>query len=141
MVDTIEVLKMLEEYYDKPLAEGQARIYVKTLEDIHPDVLEAAAYHLIKTGHPFMPKVAELRRAANEVMKSGEPENVKARELVDPNENNTELYWLAMDAFNRGDFNDSAWKWFERVRPTKHPGNCHCAICSGEFVPDTVAAA
>ena len=68
---TLEIVAMLQEYYTpkKPLNDTQVNIYLETLNDIPPELLELAAKHLIKTGHPFMPKVAEIRKAiyANEV--------------------------------------------------------------------------
>ena len=69
-----EILMMLQEYYTpkNPLNETQVNVYLGTLDDIPGDLLELAAKHLIKNGHAFMPKVAELRRAADEVRRSGQ---------------------------------------------------------------------
>ena len=61
---TLEIIKMLSEYYGKELNKTQVSVYMKTLNDIDPELLNMAAEHLIKTGHPFMPKVSELRIAA-----------------------------------------------------------------------------
>ncbi len=65
----VDILTTLQEYYrpDKPLNETQVRIYMDTLDDIPVDLLDHATKHLIKTGHPFMPKVSELRTAASKI--------------------------------------------------------------------------
>ncbi len=72
----VDILTTLQEYYrpDKPLNETQVRIYMDTLDDIPVDLLDHATKHLIKTGHPFMPKVSELRTAALKIRRSWEIE-------------------------------------------------------------------
>ena len=71
-MNNIDVIKMLDDYYGKGLNDNQLRIYIKTLADIIPELLNQAAEHLIKTGHPFMPKVVELRNAARQIKVKGE---------------------------------------------------------------------
>ena len=63
----IDVLKTLQEYYNKPMNETQVRVYMETLNDLPVELLDMAIKKLIKTGHPFMPKVVEIRRAAAEI--------------------------------------------------------------------------
>ena len=79
----LEVIAMLQEYYTpkKPLSDIQVDIYLDTLDDIHPDLLELAAKHLIKTGHPFMPKVVELRKAVDVVRWNYVPKQPRLRDV------------------------------------------------------------
>jgi len=79
---TFEIIRMLSEYYGKELNKTQVSVYMKTLNDIHPDLLNLAAEHLIKTGHPFMPKVSELRMAARQLDGAGEFEHVDPLKLI-----------------------------------------------------------
>jgi hypothetical protein len=67
----IDILKTLQEYYRKKLNETQVKIYMDTLDDIPVDLLDQSVKHLIKTGHPFMPKVAEIRTAARQIERTG----------------------------------------------------------------------
>jgi len=79
---TFEIIRMLSEYYGKELNKTQVSVYMKTLNDIHPDLLNMAAEHLIKTGHPFMPKVSELRTAARQLDVAGKFEHVDPLKLI-----------------------------------------------------------
>jgi hypothetical protein len=83
-MDNLDVVKMLDDYYGKGLTETQLKIYLDTLDDLPADLLNLAAEHLIKTGHPFMPKVAELRRAAETVKREGNymPDYVDPLKLI-----------------------------------------------------------
>ena len=82
MTDTIDTLVMLQEYYGKQMNEIQVKVYLDTLDDIPADLLDLAAKHLIKTGHPFMPRVSELRRAAETVKREGNYETVDPLKLI-----------------------------------------------------------
>jgi len=79
---TFEIIRMLSEYYGKELNKTQVSVYMKTLNDLHPDLLNMAAEHLIKTGHPFMPKVSELRMAARQIDVAGKFEHVDPLKLI-----------------------------------------------------------
>ena len=59
----LDVIQYVSEYYGKELTDSMLDTYLGTLDDIPTDLLNFAAVHLIKSGHPFMPKVAELRTA------------------------------------------------------------------------------
>ena len=62
---------MLSEYYGKDMNDSQINTYLITLDDLPPELLDMAAKQLIKTGHPFMPRVVELRKAAGEIKREG----------------------------------------------------------------------
>ena len=81
-MNNIDVLKMLDEYYGKGLTETQLRIYIKTLIDIPTELLNMAGEYLIKNGHPFMPKVAEIRKAAKTIKREGKYEPVDPLKLI-----------------------------------------------------------
>jgi len=67
----IEVIQMMADYYGKQMSEQSIGIYIRTLKDIPVQLLNLAAEHIIKTGKPFMPRVVELRRTAQELERSG----------------------------------------------------------------------
>ena len=67
---TLEVIKVMAEYYGKEMSAGQVRMYNDTLKDLSPLWLDLAVKQYIKEGSPFMPKVAELRRLELQVRKS-----------------------------------------------------------------------
>ena len=69
-MNNLDIIKGLAEYYNKSLSDNTIRIYVETLSDIPPEILDATAKEYIKEGSPFMPKVAELRRMELQVRKS-----------------------------------------------------------------------
>ena len=68
---TIDVIQTMAEYYGKAMSESQIGIYIRTLSDMPVDLLNLAAEHIIKTGKPFMPRVVELRKVAQELQRSG----------------------------------------------------------------------
>ena len=70
-MDTVEIIQMMADYYGKQMSEQSIGIYIRTLKDIPVQLLNLAAEHLIKTGKPFMPRVVELRRTAQELERSG----------------------------------------------------------------------
>lgn len=83
-----EILKELQEYYNAQLTSVQAKVYIRNLSDIEISMLRQGADYLIQQGSPFMPKVAELRKAAGRFtpLPQGKPENAD--------------YWRAMTIFN-----------------------------------------
>jgi hypothetical protein len=82
------ILKELQEYYKAQLTPVQAKVYIRNLSDLDLTMLRQGADYLIQQGSPFMPKVAELRKAANRFtpLPQGKPENAD--------------YWRAMSIFN-----------------------------------------
>jgi hypothetical protein len=84
----VGILKELQDYYDKQLTPGQVKVYTRNLGDIDVTMLRQGVDYLIQQGAPFMPKVAELRKAANRFtpLPQGKPGNAD--------------YWLAMSIFN-----------------------------------------
>jgi hypothetical protein len=81
-MSNLETIKMMSEYYGKDMTKNQIKIYLNTLKDIPCELLELATEHLIKNGCPFMPKVAELRRAAEIVRREGKYEPVDPLKLI-----------------------------------------------------------
>ncbi len=74
----LDVIQYVSEYYGKELSDSALDTYLGTLDDIPAELLDFAAKELIKTGHPFMPKVSELRTAASKIrrdwkMEVGDP--------------------------------------------------------------------
>lgn len=67
----LDVIQMMAEYYGKNMTPSQINTYLTTLDDVPPDLLDMAAKHLIKTGHPFMPRVVEIRNAAGQIKREG----------------------------------------------------------------------
>ena len=59
--EIVNVLKILEAAYGRALEERTALVYLNTLDDLDAAMLEKAAYHWIKAGKQFFPKVVELR--------------------------------------------------------------------------------
>ena len=59
--EIVNVLKILEAAYGRVLEERTALVYLNTLDDLDAAMLEQAAYHWIKAGKQFFPKVVELR--------------------------------------------------------------------------------
>ena len=87
-MNTVDVIRMLKEYYNKELNETQVRVYLDALDDISPALLHESAMRLVKDGHAFMPRVSELRQKATEIKRSGW------------NEPDPQLdYWRAMASF------------------------------------------
>ena len=88
MDSVVGILKELQDYYDKPLTPGQVKVYTRNLGDIDITMLRQGADYLVQQGAPFMPKVAELRKAASRFapLPQGKPENAD--------------YWRAMAIFN-----------------------------------------
>ena len=65
----LEIIKILDEYYNpkKRMSENLVMLYAETLKDIDPTILERVVMEWIKSGKPFMPKIAELRTEADKV--------------------------------------------------------------------------
>ncbi len=62
--DLVTLAKRLEglaAYFERPLNETQAEIYLAGLEDLPLEAVIAALSQWVKTGKPFMPKVTEIR--------------------------------------------------------------------------------
>ena len=70
-MNNLDVIQYLSDYYSKELSDSALETYLGTLDDIPADLLDLAAKELIKTGHPFMPRVSELRKVAGEIKRSG----------------------------------------------------------------------
>ena len=68
----LDIIQMMSEYYGKNMKSGTINVYLDTLDDIPEDLLELAVKRLIKTGHPFMPKVVEIRQAAEAIKVKGD---------------------------------------------------------------------
>ena len=68
----LDIIQMMSEYYGKEMKPGTIKVYMETLEDIPVDLLDMAVKRLIKTGHPFMPKVVEIRKAAEAIKVKGD---------------------------------------------------------------------
>jgi hypothetical protein len=81
-MDTRNVIQELAEYYGKVMSPGTIKIYLGTLDDIPADLLDLAAKELIKTGHPFMPRVSELRKVAGEIKRASGYEQVDPLKLI-----------------------------------------------------------
>ena len=117
---TLDVIQTMADYYGKEMSESQIDIYRKTLDDISPELLDAALTRHIKTGHQWMPKVAELRKAAREVVAIGSytgPGFIEANPQVDN-------YWRAIHLINHAT-NDEfevqhTERWFQAVFPKRH---------------------
>ena len=67
----LDIIQMMSEYYGKELKGGTIKVYLDTLDDIPEDLLELAVKRLIKTGHAFMPRVVEIRTAADALIREG----------------------------------------------------------------------
>ena len=78
----LDVVQYLSEYYGKELSDSALDIYLITLDDIPADLLDMAAKELIKTGHPFMPKVSELRTAASEIKRASGYKQIDSLKLI-----------------------------------------------------------
>ena len=87
--EIVNVLKILEAAYGRALEERTALVYLNTLDDLDAAMLEQAAYHWIKAGKQFFPKVVELRQAADLVRRTPAPD-APARE-----------YWIGMETLRR----------------------------------------
>ena len=70
-MNSLDVIQYLSDYYGKELSDSALDTYMGTLDDIPADLLDMAAKRLIKTGHPFMPKVSEIRKAARAIEVEG----------------------------------------------------------------------
>ena len=78
----LEVIQMLAEYYGKDMGKSQVNTYLITLDDIPVDLLDLTAKHLIKTGHPFMPRVSEIRKSASELKRLGKYSPIDPLKLI-----------------------------------------------------------
>jgi hypothetical protein len=87
--EILNVLRILEAAYGRALEERTALVYLNTLDDLDAATLEQAAYHWIKAGKQFFPKVVELRQAADLVRRTPAPDAL-ARE-----------YWIGMETLRR----------------------------------------
>ena len=74
----LDIIQSTSEYYGKQMNETQVNVYIDTLSDLPVELVDMAIKHLIKTGHPFMPRVSEIRIAAREIKRLG------LFEIVDP---------------------------------------------------------
>ena len=81
-MNSLDVIQYLSEYYGKQLSDSALDTYLGTLDDVPADLLDMAAKHLIKTGHPFMPKVVEIRKAARTIEVEGKYEHVDPLKLI-----------------------------------------------------------
>ena len=81
-MNNLDVIQYLSDYYSKELSDSALETYLGTLDDIPADLLDLAAKELIKTGHPFMPKVSELRKVAGEIKRAGGYEQVDPLKLI-----------------------------------------------------------
>jgi len=68
--EIVNVLKILEAAYGRALEERTALVYLNTLDDLDAALLEQAAYHWIKAGKQFFPKVVELRETYAQVKRT-----------------------------------------------------------------------
>src|SRR3989337_244982 len=68
--EIVNVLKILEAAYGRALEERTALVYLNTLDDLDAATLEKAAYHWIKAGKQFFPKVVELRETYAQVKRT-----------------------------------------------------------------------
>ena len=92
--EIVHVLHILAAAYGKDtpgkeLTEAQILVYLNTLDDLDAAMLEKAAYHWIKAGKQFFPKVVELRQAADLVRRTPAPDAL-ARE-----------YWIGMETLRQ----------------------------------------
>ena len=92
--EIVHVLHILAAAYGKDtpgkeLTEAQILVYLNTLDDLDAAMLEQAAYHWIKAGKQFFPKVVELRQAADLVRRTPAPD-APARE-----------YWIGMETLRQ----------------------------------------
>ena len=87
--EIVNVLKILEAAYGRALEERTALVYLNTLDDLDAAMLEKAAYHWIKAGKQFFPKVVELRETYA---------TVKRTPAADAD---IHQYWLGMETLRR----------------------------------------
>ena len=81
-MSNLDIIQEIAEYYGKQMSETQVKIYFDTLDDIPADLLDLAAKELIKTGHPFMPRVSELRKVASEIKRASGYEQIDPLKLI-----------------------------------------------------------
>ncbi len=81
-MQNLDVVQYLSDYYTKELSDSALETYLGTLDDIPADLLDLAAKELIKTGHPFMPRVSELRKVAGEIKRASGYEQVDPLKLI-----------------------------------------------------------
>ena len=79
---SLDVIQYLSDYYGKELSDGALDTYLGTLDDIPAELLDLAAKELIKTGHPFMPRVSELRKVASEIKRASGYEQIDPLKLI-----------------------------------------------------------
>jgi hypothetical protein len=77
-MQTLDIIVELSEYYNKEMTPGTIKLYVDTLNDLPPGLVDMAAKEIIKTGKPFMPRVSEIRTVAAELKRASK------FEVVDP---------------------------------------------------------
>ena len=78
----LDIIQSASEYYGKQMNETQVNVYIDTLSDLPVELVDMAIKHLIKTGHPFMPRVSEIRVAAREIKRLGQFEIVDPLKLI-----------------------------------------------------------
>ena len=81
-MNNLDIIQEMSEYYGKELTASQIKTYLGTLDDIPPDLLDLAAKELIKTGHPFMPRVSELRKVASEIKRASGYEQIDPLKII-----------------------------------------------------------
>ena len=117
---TLDVIQTMADYYGKKMSESQIDIYCKTLDDISPELVDAALTRHIKTGHQWMPKVAELRKAAREVIAIGEYEGLG---FIEDNPR-IDNYWRAIHLINHATNEEferrHTERWFQAVFPKRY---------------------
>src|SRR3990167_9977619 len=92
--EIVHVLHILAAAYGKDtpgkeLTEAQILVYLNTLDDLDAAMLEQAAYHWIKAGKQFFPKVVELGQAADLVRRTPAPDA------------DIRQYWIGMETLRR----------------------------------------
>ena len=78
----LDVIQETAEYYGKEMTPSMIKVYLGTLDDLPPELLDMAAKQIIKTGKPFMPKVSEIRVAAAEIKRLGLFEEVDPLKMI-----------------------------------------------------------
>ena len=81
-MNSLDVIQYLSEYYGTQLSDSALDTYLGTLDDVPADLLDMAAKRLIKTGHPFMPKVVEIRKAARDLKRQWAGERGDVLKLI-----------------------------------------------------------
>jgi hypothetical protein len=92
--EIVHVLHILAAAYGKDtlgkeLTEAQILVYLNTLDDLDAAMLEKAAYHWIKAGKQFFPKVVELRETYALVKRTPGPDA------------DIRQYWIGMETLRQ----------------------------------------